>query len=205
VGLVAAAITAATAAAAEAAAIAAEAATAFSAEATTTATAAAAAEAATTAAAAAEAATVAAAAAEAAATLAAAAAEAAAITTPEGGTILARTGNIDLQGTTHEVSVFSLSDSSLGCLVGRHRDEGEAACAASEFVAHDFHRGHFAILSEVVADVVFRGCPRKVADEQFVFHVFSFLVPTPHCPFPTLDFKLPSLATDNPPASCGVP
>jgi hypothetical protein len=152
-------------------AAAAEAATAISAEATTTAAATtAAAEAATTTAAAAEAAT--AFAAEA--TTTAAAAEATTITPAEAGALFARTSDIDLQGASHEVDAFGLRDGGLGMLVRRHRYEGEAASTAGELIAHNFHASYLAKLGEVCADVILSGCPREVADKQFIFHVFFF-------------------------------
>ena len=114
------------------------------------------------------------AAAEAAATFATTEAAGAGTVTAEGRALFARTSDVDLQGATHEVDVFGLSDRILGSLSGCHGHEGEATRTTRELVHHDFHGDHFASLGEVSADVGFGCGPGQIAHEQFVFHIFCF-------------------------------
>ena len=70
------------------------------------------------------------------------------------------TGNIHLQGTTHEVDVLGLSDRILGLLSITHGYEGEATRTTCELIHHYFHAHHFARLGEMCADVGFSSSPR---------------------------------------------
>lgn len=89
-----------------------------------------------------------------------------------GGALFTGTGDVDLEGATHEVDVLGLSDRILSLLGVAHGHEGEAAGTTRELVHHDFHGDHFASLGEVSADVGFGSGPGQIAHEQFVFHIF---------------------------------
>lgn len=51
-------------------------------------------------------------------------------------TVFARTGFVDCKGTAIEIFAVELLNSCLSLGIGCHRDEGESAGAASEFILH---------------------------------------------------------------------
>jgi hypothetical protein len=60
----------------------------------------------------------------------------AATTTTAWRTVFARTGFVDCESTTIEIFAVELLNGCLSLGIGCHRDEGESAGAASEFILH---------------------------------------------------------------------
>ena len=90
-------------------------------------------------------------------------------------TVFAGTRFVDCQRTAVKFLAVELIDRCLSRLVRVHRDEGESARAACEFVLHQHDFGNRAALREQVLNCDFGRIERQIADIEFVTHGFTFL------------------------------
>ena len=90
-------------------------------------------------------------------------------------TVFAGTRFVDCQRTAVKFLAVELIDRCLSRLVRVHRDEGESARAACEFVLHQHDFGNRAALREQVLNCDFGRIERQIADIEFVTHDITFL------------------------------